>query len=163
MGRPLRDEEARDFSREIDAPRATPHLPTIMKFASLLLAVFAFLLTVLPAFAAEEPSAVAEKFYAGYVAQVDANKDTKAWVAQSKLATANFKKTYAKAMSDEELDADPVLNAQDIPTKPFKAEKPEIKDDKATVVLTAAFGDHKHKVTAKLVKVDGVWLLDAVE
>jgi hypothetical protein len=133
------------------------------KLPSLLLAVFAFLLTVLPSFAAEEPSAVAEKFYAGYVAQVDANKDTKAWVAKSKLVTGKFKKAYAKAMSDEELDADPVLNAQDIPSKPFKVEELAIKNDNATVVLTAAFGDHKHKVTAKLLKVDGVWLLDAVE
>lgn len=134
-----------------------------MKLPSLLFAVFAFLLTALPSFSAEEPSVVAEKFYAGYVAQVDANKDTKAWVAKSKQVTEKFKKAYAKAMNAEEIDADPVLNAQDIPTKPFKAEKPEIKDDKATVVLTAAYGDHKHKVTAKLVKGDGVWLLDAVE
>jgi hypothetical protein len=133
------------------------------KLPSLLLALIAFLFTALSSHAAEEPAAVAEKFYAGYVAQVDANKDTKAWVAKSELVTGKFKKAYAKAMSAEELEADPVLNAQDIPNKPFKAEKPEIKDDTATVVLTAAFGEDKHKVTAKLVKVDGVWLLDAVE
>lgn len=134
-----------------------------MTLRSLLFALLALLFTGLPSFAADEPGAVAEKFYAGYVAQVEANKDTKAWVAASKLVTANFKKTYAKAMGAEELDADPVLKAQDVPTKPFKAEKPEIKDDKATVVLTAAFGEEKHKVKAKLVKVDGAWLLDAVE
>ena len=134
-----------------------------MKLPSLLLAVLTLFLTALPSFAAEEPSTVAEKFYAGYVAQVDANKDTKAWVAKSKQVTDKFKKAYAKAMNSEELDADPVLNAQDIPTQPFKAGKPEIKDDKATVVLNTAFGEQKHKVTAKLVKIDGVWLLDAVE
>ncbi len=106
---------------------------------------------------------MAEKFYAGYVARVDANKDTKAWVAQSKEVTAKFKKTYAKAMGSKELDADPVLNAQDTPTKPFKAGKPEIKDGQATVVLTAYFDKDPHKVTAKLVKVDGAWLLDAAE
>ena len=45
----------------------------------------------------------------------------------------------------------------------LKAEKPEIKESAATVVLTTAFGDEKHKVTATLQEVDGVWLLDAVK
>ena len=139
----------------------------MMKTLRFLLLVVVSLLTLPPSFAAEAaadgPDQVAEKFYAGYVAQVEANKDTKAWVAASKLVTAKFKKDYAKAMSSEELDADPVLNAQDVPTKPFKAEKPEIKDTTATVVLTTSFGSEKHKVTATLQKVDGAWLLDAVK
>src|SRR5262245_17266163 len=138
-----------------------------MKTLRFLLLVVVSLFTALPSFAAEaakdDPAQVAEKFYAGYVAQVEANKDTKAWVAASKLVTAKFKKDYAKAMSSEELDADPVLNAQDVPTKPFKAEKPDIKDTTATVVLNASFGSEKHKVTATLQKVDGAWLLDAVK
>jgi hypothetical protein len=112
--------------------------------------------------AAAEPGAVAEKFYAGYVAQVEANKNTKKWVAGSKLVTANFKTTYTKAMSGE-VDADPVLNAQDVPSQPFKAGKPEIKGTTATVVLTTSFGSEKHQITATLVKVKGVWLLDAVK
>ncbi len=32
----------------------------------------------------------------GYVAQVEANKDTKVWVAGSKLVTAHFKKRMPK-------------------------------------------------------------------
>ena len=134
-----------------------------MKILCLLLALCASLFTALPSFAAEEPGQVAEKFYAGYVAQVEANKDTKAWVAASKLVTAKFKKAYAKAMNAEKVDADPVLNAQDVPSKPFKAEKPEIKDATATVVLITSFGTEKHKVTAKLLKADGFWLLDSVK
>lgn len=138
-----------------------------MKTLCLLLAVIASLFASLPSFAADEvvsgPGAVAEKFYAGYVAQVEANKDTKKWVAGSKLVTANFKKAYAKAMSAEQVDADPVLNAQDVPSKPFKAGKPEIRDTSATVVLVTSFGEQKHQVTATLRKVDGVWLLDAVK
>ena len=35
--------------------------------------------------AADGPDQVAEKFYAGYVAAVDANKDTRTWVAKSPL------------------------------------------------------------------------------
>ncbi len=138
-----------------------------MKNLRILLTVVVSLFTLLPSHAAEaaadDPGQVAEKFYAGYVAQVEANKDTKVWVANSKLVTAKFKKAYAKAMNAEEVDADPVLNAQDVPSKPFKAEKPEIKDAAATVVLTTSFGTGKHQVTAKLLKVDGAWLLDSVK
>lgn len=138
-----------------------------MNALRLLLLAVVSLFTQLPSFAADAaadgPGQVAEKFYAGYITQVEANKDTKAWVANSKLVTAKFKKAYAKAMSSEELDADPVLNAQDVPTKPFKAEKPEVTDSTATVLLTTSFGSEKHKVTATLQKVDGVWLLDAVK
>ncbi len=142
---------------------------TKMKTLCLLIAILTSLFVSRPAFAADDakaaaaPGAVAEKFYAGYVAQVEANKDTKKWVAASTLVTANFKKTYAKAMSAELVDADPVLNAQDVPTQPFKAGKPEVKDATATVVLTTSFGKEKHKVTATLVKVKGAWLLDSVK
>jgi len=117
---------------------------------------------VFAADAADGPEQVAEKFYAGYVAAVDANKDTKVWVAASKLVTAKFKKEYAKIMNAEEVDADPVLNAQDIPSKPFKAEKAEINGDAATVVVISSFGEDKHKLKVKLIKSDGVWLLDAL-
>ncbi|HWB06996.1 MAG TPA: hypothetical protein VG796_28495 [Verrucomicrobiales bacterium] len=140
-----------------------------MKTLFLLIAIITSLFTSLPIFAADDakaagdPGTVAEKFYAGYVAQVEANKDTKKWVAGSKLVTANFKKAYAKAMSAKEVDADPVLNAQDVPSKPFKAEKPAIKDTTATVVLVTSFGKDKHQVTATLKKVDGVWLLESVK
>ena len=94
---------------------------------------------------------------------MEANKDTKAWVAGSKLVTANFKKVYAKAMNAKQVDADPVLNAQDVPSKPFKAGKPEIKDTTATVVLVTSYGKEKHQVTATLKKVEGAWLLDSVK
>jgi hypothetical protein len=121
-----------------------------MKTLFLLIAVVASPLAPLPLFAADDaaadPGTAAEKFYAGYVAQVEANKDTKKWVAGSKLVTANFKKAYAKAMSAKEVDADPALNAQDVPSKPFKAGKPEIEDTTATVVLVTAFGKEKHQV-----------------
>lgn len=112
---------------------------------------------------AVSPSEVAEKFYAGYVSRVDEMKDTRKWVAASDLVTANFKKEYEKAMSAEFVDADPVLNAQDVPSKPFKAEKVETKDAAATVTLVTTFGEGKHRITAILIKVDGVWLLDSVK
>ena len=47
--------------------------------------------------------------------------------------------------------------------RPFKAVKTEINDPAAAVVLVTAFGKQRHEVTAKMVKVDGVWLLDSVK
>lgn len=134
-----------------------------MKTLSLLVSLIALWCSALPSFAADGPNQVAEKFYAGYVAQVDANKDTKVWVAKSDLVTDKFKKAYAKVMNAEEVDADPVLNAQDIPTKPFKAQKPEINIDTAIVVLVSWFGESEHKLKVRLVKKDGAWLMDVVE
>jgi len=66
-------------------------------------------------------------------------------------------------MNAKEVDADPVLNAQDVPSNPFKAGKPVIKDTTATVVLVSSFGKEKHQVTVSLQKVNGVWLLDSVK
>lgn len=111
--------------------------------------------------AATGPAAVAEDFYARYVGLVEAQKDTKAWVASSTLVTRNFKKTYAKAMSSMAVDADPVLMAQYVPEGAFKAAKPDIKGDRASVVLTA--GVEKHQVTVTLLNVKGSWRIDSVK
>jgi hypothetical protein len=125
------------------------------------LIVLAFLWISLPAIAAEPaegPDKAAEKFYAGYVALVEANKDTKSWIAESKTVTPAFKKAYAKAMSAEFVDTDPVLQAQDIPSMPFKAGKPKIKDGKATLKLAA----DGIKVSVQMALVEDAWLVDAV-
>lgn len=111
---------------------------------------------------AEEAGKIAEKFYAGYVAEVDANRDTNVWIAKSSLVTEKFKKAYAKIMNAEIVDADPVLNAQDIPSNPFKVETAVVKEDTATVVVVFDFGDEKHRLKVKLVKVDGAWRLDTL-
>lgn len=113
--------------------------------------------------AATNPAAVAENFYARYVALVEAQKDTKAWVATSSLVTPNFKKTYAKVMGSMEVDADPVLMAQYVPPGAFKAAKPDIKGDRASIVLTAGSGAEKHQVTVTLVNVKGSWRIDSVK
>ena len=148
--------------RQIDRSVGIRSHPGRMKSLSLLIPLIVSLLAALPSHAADGPGQVTEKFYAGYVAAVEANKDTKVWVAQSKLVTGNFKKAYAKIMNAEEIDADPVLNAQDIPSTPFKAEKPQITGDAATVVVVSSFGEDKHKLKVKLVQKDGAWLLDAL-
>lgn len=136
-----------------------------MKTIAVLLLSLAVLLSTLPVFAAEAaegPGVVAEKFFAGYLAQVEADKDTKAWVAKSKMASKEFKAAYKKAMSAEEVDADAVIQAQDTPTSPFKAGAPVIKDTKATVTLTAKFGEDAHKVNVQLVQQEGAWLIQKI-
>jgi uncharacterized protein YdbL (DUF1318 family) len=136
-----------------------------MKTIKALLLVLAVLSSALPVMAegaAEGPGVVAENFFAGYVTQVEADKDTKAWVAKSKMASKNFKADYKKAMSAEYVDADPVIQAQDTPTGPFKAGRPVIKDTKATVVLTAKFGEDDHKVNVQLAQQEGAWLIQKI-
>ena len=39
----------------------------------------------------------------------------------------------------------------------------EIKDTTATVVPVTSFGEENHQVTARLLKVNGVWLLDSMK
>ena len=56
-----------------------------------------------------------------------------------------------------------IVNGVRFPLRPFKAVKTEINDPAAAVVLVTAFGKQRHEVTAKMVKVDGVWLLDSVK
>ena len=134
-----------------------------------ILTLISVLLIHIPVIAGEPsegPGKAAEKFYAGYVALVEANKETQSWVAKSKLVTADFKKFYLKKMSPkggEAIDCDPVLQAQDVPTTPFKAGKPAIKDNRATVILTAKFGSDTGKVSVQMVLTDGVWLVDRVQ
>ena len=132
----------------------------------LLLAAVLFFLCI-PSIAADPadgPDKAAEKFYAGYVALAEKLKDTKSYVAKSKLASADFKKSYAKKMSAKESvgDGDPVMQAQDTPTNPYKAGKAVIKDNKATVILSAKFGDITGKVSVQMILKDGVWQVNAV-
>lgn len=140
-----------------------------MKTLRLLIPLLAILTTATPLANAEnglksgDPRSVAESFFAGYVAQVEADSDTRTWVAASKLVTAKFKTAYAKAMSAELVEADPVLQAQDVPQKPFKAAKTTLRGDSATVVLSTRFEAGNHEVTTTLVRVKGVWLLDSVK
>jgi len=134
-----------------------------------ILAVICALLIQFPAIAiagepSEGPDKAAEKFYAEYLVLVKADKETTTWMAKSKLVTPAFKKYYAKQMSpkNESVESDPVLEAQDTPTSPFKAGKTVIKGDKATVSLSAKFDRDIDKVDVDMVLKDGVWLVDMV-
>jgi len=133
---------------------------------SILAVIFALFIHV-PAIAGkapEGPGKAAEEFYAEYLVLVNANKETTSWIAKSKLVTTEFKKYYAKQMSpkNDSVESDPVLQAQDTPTSPFKAGKTVIKDNKATVILTAKFDKDTDKVSVQMALKDGVWLVDMV-
>ena len=133
-----------------------------------LLAGVSVLFIQVPAIADERsdgPGKAAEHFYAGYLTLVSAEKDTTSWVAKSSFVTKNFKKSYAKQMHAESVEVDPVLQAQDTPTSPFKAIKSTIDGTgtKATVILTAKYSDETQKLTVNMVRMDNVWKLDAVD
>lgn len=104
--------------------------------------------------------AAAEVFLAGYIKADDKNSE---WVAKTTLATPEFKAAFKKAMASEEVDADPVLFAQDVPSTPFKAESAQVKGGTATVIVTAKFGDTPFKLKVTLVAREGRWLVSKTE
>ncbi len=111
---------------------------------------------------AEDIGSIAETFLAGYIKTMEANEDVVAWVAASELVTETFKATYKKAVSVPDIDSDPVLHAQDVPTGAFKAEKVTVKEKAATVPVTATFGDTPHKLVVSLVEEKGQWRISKV-
>lgn len=132
----------------------------ILKIAALL--IFAAIGTSHANPASEEKkavTAVAEQFYAQYNEHIENTDDL---IQKSKLLTPEFKKAYAKAMKSEELDADPVLEAQDNLPSPAKAKAVTVKGETATVTLklskTSESGGGWSSVVY-LVKRDGVWLI----
>jgi len=130
-----------------------------------ILAAIAVLFVQIPAIAGEPssgPANTAEQFYAGYLVLVNAEKDTMSCVADSKLVTRNFKRWYAKQMSTESVEVDPVLEAQDTPTTPFKAIKSTIQGTTATVILRATYSKETEKLNVHTVQSNGVWQVDAV-
>jgi hypothetical protein len=72
------------------------------------------------------PAKTAEHFYAGYLVLMNAQEDPQPWVAKSSMVTIHFKGWYAKQISNQSVEADPVIEAQDTPTTPFKAIKTTI-------------------------------------
>ena len=112
---------------------------------------------------AEDIGAIAETFLAGYIKTMEANEDVVAWVAASELATESFKAAYKKAVSVPDIESDPVLHAQDVPTGAFKAEKVTVKAKTAAVPVTAKFGDTPHKLVVSLVEEKGQWLISKID
>ncbi len=148
------------------SPSARIYMAEIMNRLASTLAAIAVLFIQNPAFAGgppNDPAKTAEQFYAGYLVLVNAEKDTMSWVNKSHFATRNFKRWYAKQMSSESVEADPVLEAQDTPTTPFKAIKTMIQGTAATVILRAKYSNETQKLTVHMVQMNGVWQMDAVD
>ena len=136
-----------------------------MKRSLLVLAAIGVLVGQTPAIAGQAsigPARVAEQFYAGYLVLMNAQKDPQSWVAKSQSVTRNFKRWYAKQMSDEAVEADPVIEAQDTPTTPFKAIKTTMQGGTATVVLRAKYSNETEKLAVRMVQSNGIWQVDAV-
>ena len=91
------------------------HLLLVM--LGLLFATFAF-----AADAKGTPDEAAQAFMDSYFTYLngDGKADAKKLIQESPYLTAELKKAYAKHMSQETVDADPILNAQDFPDKGFK-------------------------------------------
>jgi hypothetical protein len=80
------------------------------------------------------------------------------WVNQSALVTSNFKSELTRITKDDELDADPLLNAQDYPEKGFELDRFDAATNIVTVKGKEDWSDFKLKIQMK--KVNDDWLVD---
>jgi hypothetical protein len=130
---------------------------TLLRFLALTLVLFTS-----SALAGEAPGPqdVAQNFYDAYMKTLCASGDVAAVISQSDDLTPTFKKSYAKMMKQEYVDADPVICAQDYPDAGFKAGEAKITGDKAKVVMSSRDPSFTHSFTVYLVKTDaGRWLI----
>ena len=106
-------------------------------------------------------AAAAETFFAAYIKELSKQAtDHTAWVAKTKLATPEFKASFKKAMADKNLEVDPVIDAQDVPITPFKAESTHVKGDAATVLVAGKYNEKEiSRLQVTLVAKDGHWLI----
>lgn len=105
----------------------------------------------------KKAEAAAEVFLAEYIKADAKNVE---WMAKSTLVTKEFKDAFKKEMTAEEVEADPVLFAQDVPSTPFKAVSSTVKGKVAKVVVAAKFGDEPYRLLVTLVSTkEGEWLV----
>ena len=129
-----------------------------MAFSLRFLALLLVLCTCAFAGEAPGPQEVAQNFYDAYMKTLRASGDVSAAIANSDVLTRSFKKTYAK-MTEDGLDSDPVICAQDYPDAGFEAGAAKITGSKAKVALTSRDPNFKHTFTVLLVKSDDRWLI----
>ena len=107
-----------------------------------------------------------DRFFEQYVALFDRGDSTAQWIDESPVLTPDFKQAYTKMLADAEaaemgLDQDPVLNAQDVPTRPYTTRTAIITGDRATAEVTnAEWSDALIRVS--LVAVNGDWMIDGI-
>lgn len=136
---------------------------TALFFATLLSCMISRAETAAASLDGKSAGTAAETFLAGYIKELVKNSDHTAWVAKTKLATPEFKAAFKKAMSDKELEVDPVIFAQDVPITPFKAESSKVKGDTATVLVVGKYNEKEFsRLTVTLVAKDGKWLVSKV-
>lgn len=130
------------------------HLLLVM--LGLLFATFAF-----AADAKGTPDEAAQAFMDSYFTYLngDGKADAKKLIQESPYLTAELKKAYAKHMSQETVDADPILNAQDFPDKGFKVAKTKVEGDKAQITYAPRQEGWEQTIKAQLVLVKGKWLI----
>jgi len=130
-------------------------MKSVLSLTTLLIATFFSSLTAQAETAAapldgKSAGTAAELFLAGYIKSIDGKKpldSNTAWVA----------------MSDKELEVDPVIFAQDVPITPFKAESSKVKGDTATVVVSGKYNEKEFsKLKVTLVAKDGRWLVSKI-
>lgn len=133
-----------------------------MRLLSLLLFVFSFGLTQLPAADAAAPEALVAALYKAH----DNDKspffqtENKALLDKyftKELATLIWKDAKSSEGEVGVLGFDPLYNAQDTEIKNFAVQKGKVDGTKATVIASFVNFDAKQKITFALVQEDGAW------
>ncbi|MGP1500397.1 MAG: hypothetical protein ACTTJM_01250 [Bergeyella cardium] len=103
-------------------------------------------------------SSVALKFINSYIKALNSTSNIGAWVNKNKLVTKEFKVAYKK-LTARDLDADPILDAQDYPDGGYKLVS---YDKKTNYVAVNPKGEDwgDYKVLIKMKNIQGKWFVD---
>jgi hypothetical protein len=89
-----------------------------------------------------------------------------AWIERNNDTTESFKQAYKRLMAyfkknPDEAVADPILNAQDIPDRPYRMNSVKIEGDRASVTLKTEDWP-RDLVQMGLIKLDDKWSIDSI-
>jgi len=123
----------------------------------------------------EDVKRVVESFYAQYYKECldkpgkgDPDKALIRWVTTNSYVSDGFKKAFRKTVLDARkkdpelgLGSDPILNAQDWPSKGYRAKEIQVAAGKASVVMEGIDAPD-FKVSVELVNVDNKWRINGI-
>lgn len=108
------------------------------------------------------PVTVALAFINSYVDNMNSGKESKGikeWMDSGTLTSTHFKKEMNRLIEESEdgLDVDPILDAQDYPEKGFEL---DTFDNRTNYMVVKGKNWPDFKLTLKMIREDEVWLVD---
>ena len=138
--------------------------------ALLTLAIALTCITALHADDKADASKVVNSFYDTYIAAMIKQQNGEKLMQKSPQLSPAFKKVHgalvAKAWKENPelgLGYDAIVCGQDFPDAGFAVTSITLKDTKGTAVVSSKDKEFKHTIPIKLVKIDGKWLINAID